>query len=94
MEHKSEHFAWPRLLIGATIVLLLALTWFNFSAPPAALGQVPDSGAQRLDMIRELRTANTRLAEIVTLLQEVRDGLKGRTTEPAGPSGGVIRRDP
>ncbi|MCG3128164.1 MAG: hypothetical protein CHACPFDD_03040 [Phycisphaerae bacterium] len=39
----------------------------------ASLGQIPDSGAQRSEMLREQRLTNQLLAEAVGLLKEIRD---------------------
>jgi len=64
---------WPAYLLGGLTVLAAGLLWQGLARPPAAYGQVPDSGAQRNEMIIELRTSNQKLAEIATLLREIRD---------------------
>jgi type II secretory pathway component PulM len=64
---------WPAYVLGGLTVLCAALLWQVFGQPPAAYGQVPDSGAQRLEMIAELRASNQKLGEIAGLLREIRD---------------------
>ncbi len=80
---------WPLVLLAAlsaTLVTAMA------AAPRSSAGstQVPDSGAQRAQMIEELRTANRQLAEIVALLREMKPGDgKDAAAEirPARPAG-------
>jgi hypothetical protein len=70
---------WTAYVLGVVTVAGLGL----FSQPwraPAALAQVPDSGAQRNEMIRELRKANVQLGEMTKLLKELRDLQKGGTS--------------
>lgn len=78
---------WGACAVGAAAALAAALLWHGPAAPPAALAQVPDSGAQRNEMIRELQIANRRLGEIADLLREIRDAQagadKGRRPAPA-----------
>jgi hypothetical protein len=64
---------WPAYLLGGLTVLAAGLLWQGLARPPAAYGQVPDSGAQRYEMITELRTSNQKLTEVVALLKEIRD---------------------
>ncbi len=70
--HPTRRF-WPAYLLGGLTVLAAGLLWQGLSKPPAAYGQVPDSGAQRYEMIAELRTSNQKLTEIAALLREIRD---------------------
>lgn len=53
--------------------------------PPRAYGQVPDAGAQRAEMIAELKQSNKTLNESVSLLREIRDQLKTRPADPKPP---------
>ena len=46
---------WAAYVFGGLTVLAAALLWQGLGKPPAAYGQVPDSGAQRNEMINELR---------------------------------------
>ena len=64
---------WAAYVFGGLTVLAAALLWQGLGKPPAAYGQVPDSGAQRMEMINELRTSNQKLTEVVALLREIRD---------------------
>jgi hypothetical protein len=64
---------WSAYVLGGITVLAAGLLWHGLSTPPAAYGQIPDSGAQRLEMITELRASNQKLAEILGVLREIRD---------------------
>ena len=59
--------------LGVLVVLAVAICGYALFAPRVALAQLPDSGAQRNEMIRELQDSNRKLAEIATLLREIRD---------------------
>ncbi len=67
---------------GAAALLACVLVWGELSRPGVALAQVPDSGAQRAQMIAELKTANIRLGEMLVVLREIRDGEKPKGGEP------------
>jgi hypothetical protein len=71
---------WPGFVLGLCVAALLATGWIALSDPPTALAQVPDSGAQRLEMIKEQRQTNAQLKEIAGLLREIRD--QGREGKP------------
>jgi|GEM_PF-6476744 len=73
--------------LGGITVLLAALFWNGLARPRPALAQVPDSGLQRKEMIDELRQSNKKLAEIVTLLREIRD-LQAAAKESPRHTGG------
>jgi hypothetical protein len=70
---RSKLGYWSAYVVGGVTVLLAGLLWQGLSAPPAALAQIPDSGSQRLEMIKELQLSNQKLAEITGLLREIRD---------------------
>ena len=70
---RSRMGHWSAYVVGGVTVLLAGLLWQGLSAPPAALAQIPDSGSQRLEMIKELQLSNQKLAEITGLLREIRD---------------------
>jgi hypothetical protein len=75
-------------VVGVAAALVAVAAWSALTAPRVALGQVPDSGAQRNDMIRELQESNKKLGEIAGLLREIRDqGKKDKDakTPPAKP---------
>ena len=72
-------------VLGALTVLLAGALWLGLTAPPSAFGQVPDSGAQRVEMLRELRAINSKLTDIAAILREIRDGPK------AGPKAGKLK---
>jgi hypothetical protein len=62
------------VVAGVVVVALVAgLIGQTFVSPPAARAQVPDSGAQFNEMVKELRIANQKLTEIAGLLREMRD---------------------
>lgn len=68
---------WRGFLLGGTALLLAGLVWQFVSQPPPAYGQVPDSGAQRQRMIKEMATTNQKLTEAVDLLKQIRDQTAG-----------------
>ena len=80
---------WSSFLLGACAVLVAGTLWLNLTAPAPALAQVPDSGAQRNAMIKELRSMNGKLTEIAGLLREIRDDARkapaARASQPARP---------
>ena len=70
--HRRRRF-WPAYLLGIGTTLCMGALIGVIAQPPAALAQIPDSGAQRIKMIREQQLTNKKLTEIVTLLGEIRD---------------------
>jgi hypothetical protein len=70
--HRTRRF-WSAFVLGGLTVLAAGLLWQGLSKPQVAYAQVPDSGAQRYEMITELRTSNRKLTEVVALLKEIRD---------------------
>jgi hypothetical protein len=64
---------WRGYVIGVVTLVSVGLLWLGAPQPPAAYGQIPDSGAQRNQMIREIMNTNKKLAEIADLLREIRD---------------------
>ena len=74
------------LLAGAAIATL-GMWLIAFAPPPrAALGQVPDAGMQREQMLKELRASNLKLDEIANLLREIRDARPQEEKKPAKPA--------
>ena len=69
---RQRHF-WQSFLFGAGTIILVGALWLTMSSPPPAYGQIPDSGAQRIEMIKELRAMNSKLDEISGYLREIRD---------------------
>lgn len=74
-----------RMIGGAVLLasaaLAVGLVLHVGSAPAPAFTQIPDSGAQRAAMLQELRALNEKLATMVELLRDIRDGRVG--TPPA-----------
>ena len=62
----------PAYLLGIATALFALVAWHTI-APQPALAQVPDSGAQRNEMIAQQRVTNDKLTEIAGLLREIRD---------------------
>ena len=79
-------------LLGVVATLLTAILWTRLPGPRSASAQIPDSGAQRALMVDELRLSNQKLAEIVTLLREIRDKQAG--PPPATPEKKAPRVQP
>lgn len=76
---------WTTFIAGALVASCALALWSVAWSPPTALAQVPDSGAQRAEMLREQRTTNQKLEEIAGLLREIRDQQKpgdGRRPTP------------
>ena len=61
--HRRATFFSAYLLATITVACVSVLAW-GLAPPPSARAQVPDSGAQRLRMIAQLRTSNEKLTEI------------------------------
>ncbi len=81
---------WSAYLLGIFTVALAALAWQGL-APRPAYAQLPDTAAQRNEMITEQRTTNQKLTEILAVLKEIRDqGVPGKTAKPpaAAPRAG------
>ena len=77
---------WSSFLLGAGVMLVAGGLWLSLSSPRPALAQVPDSGAQRNAMIKELRGINGKLGEVADLLREIRDeARKARGSQESKP---------
>ncbi len=63
----------PAYLLGIATAIGLAAMVGAVARPPTALAQIPDSGAQRVRMIKEQQLTNQKLTEVVTLLREIRN---------------------
>jgi hypothetical protein len=74
------------LMLGAVLTLAAMLAAQSLLHPTPAYGQIPDSGAQRERMIRELTAANKQLKEATTVLKEIRD-LQKQTAAERGKDG-------
>lgn len=74
---KSTFFAVG--LAGVMIIVIGTGLWYVTGVP--TLAQVPDSGAQFNEMIKELRVSNQKLTEIAALLREIRDAQGGPAKE-------------
>ncbi len=81
---------WTAYLLGVlTVAGAMLLT--QGLAPRPAYAQLPDSGAQRNEMILEQKATNQKLTEILAVLKEIRDqGVPGKVARqlPAAPGGG------
>ena len=85
MPHIRHARFWTPFLLGSLAALLIMLTW-QVVTPRVALAQVPDSGAQRNEMITEQKITNQKLTEVAGLLREIRDLQakdKGQEKKPA-----------
>jgi hypothetical protein len=84
--HDPNRRFWSPYLLGLVTMLFVGLLWRGAASPPPAYAQIPDSGAQRQQMIAELRTVNKKLSEIAKILGEVRD------RQDAGPADDGAKR--
>lgn len=78
---------WLPYVLGCITVLVAGLLWQGLSNPPAAYGQIPDSGAQQAEMIKELRASNQKLTEIAGYLREIRDAQTAEKKDKSGKTG-------
>ncbi len=76
---------WVGCACGACAAVILLVAWLGLVSPPAALAQIPDSGDQRLQMIKELKESNRQLTEIAGLLREIRDDARKDKTDKRAP---------
>ena len=82
--YRSRHF-WSVYFLGMLTIAVAAVAW-NGLSPRPAYAQLPDSGAQRNELIAEQRATNQRLTEILAVLKDIRDqGVPGKTPTPAPP---------
>lgn len=82
--NPSRLHPWISFALGGVAVLAAAGVSQALLWPRPAIGQVPDSGLQRKEMIDELRLSNKKLTEIAGLLREIRDQQAARK-EPTPP---------
>lgn len=71
-EERRGRFSTALLLgigVGVGIIMLMQ----PLLSPPAAHAQLPDSAAQRVEMLAEQKITNQKLTEIAALLREIRD---------------------
>jgi hypothetical protein len=90
--NTAKH-TWTALLAGAMIATLALWLVSLAPSPQVALGQVPDSGLQRQQMIEELKASNRKLDDIAGLLREIRD-TKPQDEKKTGPAGKATRTQP
>ncbi len=90
MRLSPARYPWPAYLLGAATMLFGLVLYRTAAAPPAALAQIPDSGAQRVAMLAELRGMNQKLGEIAATLRQIRDQKAG--DKPAADAGKARRR--
>lgn len=67
------HGFWRGFLAGLATLVLAGLLWHAAGQPPPVYAQIPDSGAQRNQMIKEQAVTNQKLTQIIELLREIRD---------------------
>ena len=59
------------LVIAVVLIATLSRVWLGpITIEPAALAQIPDAGAQRNELIAEIRKSNQLLAGIAELLEK------------------------
>jgi len=55
------------LLVGLQILILMG-QWFGGGSPTPAMAQIADSGAQRSQMIEQLKDINDKLDQLIKVL--------------------------
>ncbi|MEW6251156.1 MAG: hypothetical protein AB1716_10950 [Planctomycetota bacterium] len=83
MSIRSQR-TWGAYLLGVMTVAAAALAWRGLAPRPVyAQVPVPDAGAQRKEMLVELRAANQKLTEMLALLKQIRDqSVPGKVARP------------
>jgi hypothetical protein len=89
---RAKGRIWSAYLLGAVTVFAATILATGLT-PRAAQAQIPDSGAQRNAMIKELNATNKKLGEIIVLLREIRDKTPGEQ-KPAQPRRGTVKKTP
>jgi hypothetical protein len=69
---------------GMAVVLALVIAWRALE-PRVALAQVPDSGAQRNEMIIELKQLNEQVKTLSAVVKEIREQTKPPKTPDRKP---------
>jgi hypothetical protein len=93
MHREVTRRPWLAALTIAACVVVIAGT---VSGPSGggAYAQLPDSAAQRIEMLQELRLMNKQLADIAAVLREIRDRAPGAPAAPENPSKSAPPRRP
>ncbi|MCO6439322.1 MAG: hypothetical protein J5J06_19710 [Phycisphaerae bacterium] len=60
---------WPRMLLVGFVLATLIRVWLGpIISAPTAVAQIPDAGAQRMQLLEETRKTNQLLTEIRQIL--------------------------
>lgn len=70
--HTTDRY-WRGFAVGGIVFLAIGMLWLGLGQPRPAHAQVPDSGAQRMQMIREQQFTNQKLDVVIKLLTDIRD---------------------
>lgn len=73
MDARTTDRYWRGFAVGGIAFLAIGVLWLGLGQPQPAYAQVPDSGAQRMQMIHEQQLTNQKLDTIVKLLTDIRD---------------------
>jgi len=57
------------LIVGLQILMIMG-QWFGSNSPTPALAQIADSGAQRAQMIQQLKDINDKMDQLVKVLRD------------------------
>ncbi len=63
----SSTSKWLGVIVALQVITLIG-QWVATPAATPAMAQIPDAGAQRLEIIQQLKGTNDRLDKLVTLL--------------------------
>ncbi len=55
------------LIVGLQLLILMG-QWFGNNSPTPAMAQIADSGAQRAQIIEQLKNVNDKLDQIIKLM--------------------------
>lgn len=73
MDARTTDRFWRGFAVGGITFLAVGILWFGSAQIRPAFAQVPDSGAQRMQMIREQQFTNQKLDVVIKLLTDIRD---------------------
>ncbi len=82
---NSKSSVWLAYACGILTVVAAAAGWQALT-PRTAYAQAPETGAQRNEIVAELKISNQKLGEILAVLKEVRDlGVPGKVAPVRSP---------
>jgi hypothetical protein len=72
MSKRTERWCskWLRVVVGTIVAITCVKVWLGpVNMIPEAQAQIPDAGAQRAELVREMRRTNELLGQVVKCLK-------------------------